>query len=66
VLPADESSQILNRELVYTAVSRARISAEILSTDKGLGSALGRTSKRLGGLAGRLNDVLIKDRAFPP
>ena len=66
VLPADESSQILNRELVYTAVSRARISAEIWSTDKGLGSALGRTSKRLGGLAGRLNDVLIKDLAFPP
>jgi exodeoxyribonuclease V alpha subunit len=55
VLPADENSQILNRQLIYTAISRARVSAEIWSTDKGLGVALSRTSKRLGGLASLLN-----------
>ncbi len=50
VLPPDESNRILTRELVYTAVSRARRHSETWATDGSLRAALDRPIQRLGGL----------------
>ena len=50
VLPPDADNRILTRELVYTAISRARSHAEIWSTDASLRAALGRPIQRQGGL----------------
>jgi exodeoxyribonuclease V alpha subunit len=54
VLPADEDNRVLTRELVYTAVSRARNRAELWSRDTSLSAALSRPVRRLGGLRERL------------
>jgi exodeoxyribonuclease V alpha subunit len=54
VLPPDETNRILTRELVYTAISRARNQAEIWSTDASLRAALARPVLRQGGLRERL------------
>jgi len=54
VLPPDEDSRVLTRELVYTAISRARSHAEIWTTDASLRAALGRPIQRQGGLRDRL------------
>lgn len=50
VLPPDEDNRVLTRELVYTAISRARSHAEIWAADASLRSALGRPVQRQGGL----------------
>lgn len=54
ILPPDETNRILTRELVYTAISRARSHAEIWSTDAALSAALERPIRREGGLLDRL------------
>jgi exodeoxyribonuclease V alpha subunit len=54
VLPPDETNRVLTRELVYTAVSRARRHAEIWSTDASLLASLARPVHRLGGLPEKL------------
>ncbi len=55
VLPPDETNRILTRELVYTAISRARSHAEIWSTDASLRAAVSRPVVRQGGLRERLS-----------
>lgn len=54
VLPPDTDNRILTRELVYTAVSRARQYAEIWSTDEALRVALACRVQRQGGLREKL------------
>lgn len=54
VLPPDEDNRVLTRELVYTAISRARSYAEIWATDGSLRAALARPIQRQGGLRERL------------
>lgn len=54
VLPPDANNRILTRELVYTAISRARNHAEIWTTDDSLRAALARPVQRQGGLRERL------------
>ncbi|MHB1273760.1 MAG: exodeoxyribonuclease V subunit alpha [Rhodanobacter sp.] len=57
VLPPDADNRVLNRELVYTAISRAKSHAEIWCTDASLRSALSRPVQRQGGLRERLGVV---------
>jgi exodeoxyribonuclease V alpha subunit len=54
VLPPDETNRLLSRELVYTAVSRAKKHAEIWSTDESLAAALAHPISRQGGLQEKL------------
>ena len=54
VLPPDADNRILTRELVYTAISRARSHAEIWTTDESLRAALARPIIRQGGLREQL------------
>ncbi|WP_158753565.1 exodeoxyribonuclease V subunit alpha [Dyella sp. S184] len=54
VLPPDADNRVLTRELVYTAISRAREHAELWTTDDSLRAALSRPIRRLGGLRERL------------
>ncbi len=54
LLPPDADNRILTRELVYTAISRARAHAEIWSTDDSLRAALAHPIRRQGGLRERL------------
>jgi len=54
ILPPDPDNPILTRELVYTAISRAREHAEIWTTDDVLRAALARPVERHGGLRERL------------
>jgi exodeoxyribonuclease V alpha subunit len=54
VLPPDPDNRILTRELVYTAISRAKEHAEIWATDDALRAALARPIQRQGGLRERL------------
>jgi exodeoxyribonuclease V alpha subunit len=56
VLPPDEDNRVLTRELVYTAISRARSHVEIWSIDASLRAALDRPIRRQGGLRERLQD----------
>ncbi|MBT2142957.1 MULTISPECIES: exodeoxyribonuclease V subunit alpha [unclassified Rhodanobacter] len=54
LLPPDPDNRVLTRELVYTAISRARSHAEIWTTDDSLRAALARPIRRQGGLRERL------------
>ncbi|AGG88402.1 MULTISPECIES: exodeoxyribonuclease V subunit alpha [Rhodanobacter] len=54
LLPPDADNRILTRELVYTAISRAKEHAEIWSTDDALRAGLARPIRRQGGLRERL------------
>jgi len=54
LLPPDADNRILTRELVYTAISRAKEHAEIWTTDDSLRAALARPIRRQGGLRERL------------
>jgi exodeoxyribonuclease V alpha subunit len=54
VLPPDAGSRVLNRELVYTAISRARSHAELWTADASLVAALMRPVQRQSGLGARL------------
>jgi exodeoxyribonuclease V alpha subunit len=53
VLP-EEESRILTRELLYTAVTRARRRVRIVGTEEALRAAVTRRARRATGLAGRL------------
>ncbi|HEU4665572.1 MAG TPA: exodeoxyribonuclease V subunit alpha [Dokdonella sp.] len=54
VLPPDPEHRLLSRELVYTAISRARRRAELWTTPAALEAAVARRVERLGGLRARL------------
>lgn len=54
LLPPDPAHRILSRQLLYTAVSRARERVELWSSDAALQAALDRPVERSGGLARRL------------
>ncbi|HEY6940326.1 exodeoxyribonuclease V subunit alpha [Dokdonella sp.] len=54
VLPPDPEHRLLSRELVYTAISRARRRAELWTTPSSLEAAVARRVERLGGLRARL------------
>ena len=54
VLPPDPQHRLLNRELVYTAISRARRRAELWATAAALQAAVARRVERHGGLRARL------------
>ncbi|HEY8328430.1 MAG TPA: exodeoxyribonuclease V subunit alpha [Rhodanobacter sp.] len=54
LLPPEPDNRVLTRELVYTAISRARTHAEIWTTDDSLRAALARPIRRQGGLRERL------------
>ncbi|GAA0888315.1 exodeoxyribonuclease V subunit alpha [Rhodanobacter soli] len=54
LLPPDPDNRVLTRELVYTAISRARAHVEIWTTDDSLRAALARPIQRQGGLRERL------------
>ncbi|MHB1896397.1 MAG: exodeoxyribonuclease V subunit alpha [Metallibacterium sp.] len=54
LLPADADSPILSRELLYTALSRARRSVELWAGEDALRAALARPVRRAGGLRERL------------
>lgn len=54
ILPPDPDNPLLTRELVYTAVSRARRCAELWATPAALRAAIARTTRRDGGLRERL------------
>ncbi len=53
LLPPDADNRILSRQLLYTAVSRARKSVEIWGSDAVLNAALDTPVRRAGGLAAR-------------
>ena len=57
LLPPDPDNRVLTRELVYTAISRARTHAEIWTTDDSLRAALARPIRRQGGLRERLRSA---------
>ena len=54
VLP-DQDNPVLSRELVYTAVTRAKKEVAILAEQEILEAALGRSIERVSGLAGMLS-----------
>jgi len=54
VLPPDETNRVLTRELVYTAISRAKDHAEIWTTDASLSAALAQPILRQGGFREKL------------
>ncbi len=54
LLPPDPSNRILSRQMIYTAISRAKRSVEIWSTPESLGAALAQLNLRAGGLRRRL------------
>ena len=54
VLPPDPTQRILSRELLYTAVSRARERAELWSSAAAIHTAIARPVERQGGLRERL------------
>ncbi|MBD8524261.1 exodeoxyribonuclease V subunit alpha [Pseudomarimonas arenosa] len=56
LLPPDAESRVLSRQLVYTALTRARQRVEIWGDEAVLGAALARRSSRLGGL----RDLLVQ------
>ncbi len=59
LLPPDPEHRILSRQLLYTALSRARASVEIWSNAASLDAALTRIAVRHGGLAARLIETMI-------
>ena len=54
VLPADSGSEVLSRELLYTAVTRARRNFLLQASRPVLSSAIARLTRRYSGLAGKL------------
>jgi exodeoxyribonuclease V alpha subunit len=54
VLPPERDSPLLSRELVYTAVTRARERVTILATERTLCAAIERSASRTSGLRDRL------------
>ncbi|HUH18737.1 exodeoxyribonuclease V subunit alpha [Albibacterium sp.] len=62
VLPDREDTHILTRELLYTAVTRAKSSVIIQSSESVILSTTGRTVKRASGIKDRFNDSIKNDR----
>ncbi|MCW1960234.1 MAG: ATP-binding domain-containing protein, partial [Mycobacterium sp.] len=56
VLLPTEDSRLLTRELLYTAVTRARQKVRVIGTAEQLRAAVDRRAMRATGLAGRLRD----------
>ncbi len=54
VLPPDDS-RVMSRELLYTAVTRARRSVTIIATEASVRAAIGQVTVRTSGLAARLS-----------
>ena len=54
VLLPDPNSRILTRELMYTAVTRARLSITLCGTEAAVRAALARPASHASGLARRL------------
>ena len=54
ILPPERDSPLLSRELVYTAVTRARERVTILATERTLCAAIERSACRTSGLRDRL------------
>jgi exodeoxyribonuclease V alpha subunit len=61
VLP-DSDVRTLTRELLYTAVTRAKSRVIVVGPDETLRLAIARTARRGSGLAERLRDVEGKAR----
>ncbi len=57
LLPPDPDSPILSRQMLYTALSRARETVALWHTQAALDAALARPVRRAGGLAARLRDA---------
>lgn len=57
-------NQVLSRELIYTALTRARSSAHIAATEEVLRHALVRATDRVGGLCQRLNSKRHPNRDY--
>ena len=58
LLPPEAEHRILSRELLYTAVSRARSTLKLMATPEVLVACLGRRVDRIGGLHARLKEAL--------
>jgi len=56
LLPPDGDNRILSRQLLYTAVSRAKIGVELWSSEASLNNALRKVIERAGGLRQRLGE----------
>jgi len=56
LLPPDGDNRILSRQLLYTAVSRARIGVELWTSEASLNNALRKVIERAGGLRQRLSE----------
>lgn len=54
LLPPDGDNRILSRQLLYTAVSRAKVGVELWSSEASLHNALSKVVERAGGLRRRL------------
>lgn len=54
LLPPDPEHRILSRQLLYTALSRAKVAVELWATPESVRAALAQPVKRIGGLASRL------------
>lgn len=65
VIPAADS-RILTRELLYTAVTRARRHLIVIGAEDALRAAVHRPAARASGLGGRLSDGTTVSRASPP
>ncbi|GHA76212.1 exodeoxyribonuclease V subunit alpha [Cognatilysobacter bugurensis] len=63
LLPPDPAHRILSRQLLYTAVSRARERVELWSSDAALHAALAQPVERSGRLAERLARLPVADAA---
>ncbi|TCK85113.1 exodeoxyribonuclease V subunit alpha [Albibacterium bauzanense] len=61
VLPDHEGTHILTRELLYTAVTRAKLKVIIQSSENILLSTIDRTVKRASGIKDRFNDSIQND-----
>ncbi len=61
LLPPDPDHRILSRQLLYTALSRAKQSVEIWGPRASIEAALARRVVRAGGLASRLGDETEPD-----
>jgi len=61
VLPDQEGTQILTRELLYTAVTRAKSRVIIQSSESALLSTIDKTVKRASGIKDRFNDPIHND-----
>lgn len=52
--------RIVNRSLIYTAITRAKVGLGVVSTEAALGQAIGKQDSRMSGLADRLTEGLEK------